>query len=189
MRAARWSAGLGVRVALSESDRLGGTCVIRGCIPKKLMVYGAEFTKHFQYAPSYGWKLGKPVLNWNTFQKAIAIEVKRLEGIYHKLLKSKSVQFLHGRASLVDSHTVAVGKKQFTSRYILIATGGYPRRLAIPGAELASTSEDMFTLKTKPKSLLVLGAGYIALEFASIFNQLGVKVKLLFRGKKDFAGF
>lgn len=189
VRAARWSASLGVKVALCESDRLGGTCVIRGCIPKKLMVYGAEFPKHFQYASAYGWKVEKQQLDWKVFNHTRNKEIKRLEGVYKRLLKKSSVRLISGIGELVDSHTVKVGNKSFTSRYILIATGARPKRLAIKGNQYALTSDDMFTLANKPKSLLVLGAGYIALEFASIFNKLGTNVKVMFRGDKVLRGF
>ena len=189
VRAARWSASLGAKVALCESDRLGGTCVIRGCIPKKLMVYSAEFPKYFEYAQAYGWKTKKPHLDWKVFNQNRNKEIKRLEGVYTRLLKNASVRLISGTGELVDSHTVKVRGKFFTSRYILIATGARPRRLAIKGAQLALTSDDMFTLTKKPKSLLVIGAGYIALEFASIFNKLGTDVKVMFRRDKVLRGF
>ena len=189
VRAARWSASLGAKVALCESDRLGGTCVIRGCIPKKLMVYGAEFSKHFKHARAYGWKIGKSQLDWKAFNQTRSKEIKRLEGVYNRLLKKASVRLLSGVGELVDAHTVKVRGKRFTSRYILIATGAYPKRLAIKGAQLALTSDDIFTLAKQPKSLLVLGAGYIALEFASIFNNLGINVKVMLRGDMILRGF
>ena len=184
IRAARWSAGLGAKVGLCESHRLGGTCVIRGCIPKKLMAYGAEFSDHFKQARSYGWELGSPLLNWKSFNQSRNKEIKRLEGIYTNLLKNSGVDFFTGKGSLKEAHAVEVNGKIYTSRFILIAVGGWPSRLNIEGAELALTSNELFSLPEKPASLLVIGAGYIGVEFASIFQGLGTQVQLLFR--KDF---
>ena len=181
VRAARWSASLGAKTALCEWDKLGGTCVLRGCIPKKLMVYASQFPKHIQHAKSFGWKLSSADLNWRMFNQNRHKEIKRLENIYTRMLKKSSVHVIKGKAVLKNARTVQVQKKQWTARRILIAVGGKPKPLNIPGAEHALNSNDMFNLPQKPKSLLVIGAGYIALEFASIFNELGVKVKVLLR--------
>ena len=189
IRAARWSAGLGARVGLCESHRLGGTCVIRGCIPKKLMAYGAEFSDHFRQARSYGWELESPHLNWKSFNQSRNKEIKRLEGIYANLLKNRGVDFFPGKGSLKDAHSVEVNGKIYTTRFILIAVGGWPVRLNIEGAELALTSNELFSLPEKPTSLLVIGAGYIGVEFASIFQGLGTQVKLLFRKNLILRGF
>lgn len=189
IRAARWSAGLGAKVALCESHRLGGTCVIRGCIPKKLMAYGAEFSDHFKQARSYGWELGKTQLNWKVFNQSRHNEIARLEGIYLNILKNNKVDFFPGRGHLKDAHSVEVNGKVHTSRFILIAVGGWPSRLNIEGAELALTSNELFSLSEQPSSLLIIGAGYIGVEFASIFQGLGTKVQLMFRRDLILRGF
>ena len=189
IRAARWSAQQGAKVAVCESDRLGGTCVIRGCVPKKLMVYGSEFSHHFNHASSYGWELNKPKLNWDIFNTKRNEEIKRLEGIYSKLLTNNKVELLKGKASLKDKNTVEVEGRTYTSRYILIATGGWPHFLSLPGNEFCISSNDVFSLKEKPRSLIVIGSGYIGLEFASIFQSLGTQVTLLYRRDFVLRGF
>ena len=189
IRAARWSAGLGAKVALCESHRLGGTCVIRGCIPKKLMAYGAEFSDHFKQARSYGWELGEVPLNWKLFNQSRHNEIARLEGIYTNLLKNSGVDFVPGKGSLKDAHSVEVNGKIHTSRFILIAVGGWPSRLSIEGAELSLTSNELFSLPEQPSSLLIIGAGYIGVEFASIFQGLGTKVQVMFRRDLILRGF
>ena len=190
IRAARWSAQLGAKVALCESDRLGGTCVIRGCIPKKFMVYGSEFSEHFKKAEAYGWQLkDEPQLNWSKFNKSRNNEIKRLEGIYSRLLKESQVDFISGEGSLKNAHTVQVKKKTYTARYILIAVGSEPRLLDIEGAKLSITSNEVFSLPKQPQSLLVIGSGYIGLEFASIFKNLGTDVQLMFRKNFILRGF
>lgn len=189
IRAARWSANLGAKVALCESHRLGGTCVIRGCVPKKLMVYGASFAESFELAESYGWELDKPRLDWEKFNSVRHKEIQRLEGIYETLLKKSKVHCIKGKGFLKAPHTVQVGEKTYTSRAVLIATGGWPVRLPIPGSEHTITSNEIFSLKQQPKSLLVIGSGYIGLEFASIFNALGSQVRVLFRSDLILRGF
>ena len=197
IRAARWAARLGAKTAVCEKDRLGGTCVIRGCIPKKLMVYGSHFAKEFETARAYGWELGKPKLDWEKFNRARNQEISRLEGVYADLLKRSGVDLICGEGRLKGPHAVEVnsgGQKgkaaakaqsgDFSARYILIAAGGRPRILPIEGAAHALTSDDMFSLERRPRSFLALGAGYIALEFASIFHGLGAETALMFR--KDF---
>lgn len=190
VRAARWSAGLGAKVALCENDRLGGTCVIRGCIPKKLMVYGSSFKKTFEAATSYGWEFAsEPKLNWKVFNQNRDKEIARLESVYGNLLKNKNVEVIAGTGSIQDSHTVQVNGKNYSARYILIAVGGWPSKLSVEGAEHAITSNEIFSLKQKPKSLLVIGAGYIGLEFASIFQELGTKTSVMFRKQYILSGF
>ena len=189
IRCARWSAGLGAKTALCESGRLGGTCVIRGCVPKKLMAYGAEFSSHFKRAQSYGWKTEEPRLNWSDFNHSRAKEIKRLEGIYGQVLQNSGVDFISGKGTLKDAHSVEVDGKTHTARFILIAVGGRPHRLPIEGADLALTSNEMFSLPKQPESLLVIGAGYIGLEFASIFQELGTQVRLMLRGDLILRGF
>ena len=189
IRSARWSASLGAKVAVCESFRLGGTCVIRGCVPKKFMFYGSEFSKHFQRAKSYGWLVEDPKLNWTRFNEVRDKEISRLEGIYKNLLEKSEVNFLKGKGKLVDAHTVQVGEQTYTSRYILLAVGAWPHFLDIPGSKLACSSNEVFSLKEKPESLLILGSGYIGVEFASIFQGLGSKVQLMFRKDKILRGF
>lgn len=189
IRAARWSANLGAKVALCEEDRLGGTCVIRGCIPKKLMVYGSSFKKSFELAKSYGWDFKEPKLDWEKFNQARSFEIDRLEAIYNKLLTNSKVKFISGRGSLKSAHEVEVQGQIYTARYILIAVGAWPYKIPIEGSDLAITSNELFSLKEKPKSLLVIGAGYIGLEFASIFQELGVKTSVMFRKANILGGF
>ena len=189
IRAARWSANLGAKVALCESHRLGGTCVIRGCVPKKLMVYGAGFAESFELAESYGWELDKPRLDWDKFNAVRDKEIRRLEGIYQNLLENSKVHCITGTGVLKAPHTVQVGEKTYTSRSVLIATGGWPVRLSVPGREYTITSNEIFSLKQQPKSLLVIGSGYIGLEFASIFKALGSRVRVLFRSDLILRGF
>ena len=189
IRAARWSANLGAKVALCESHRLGGTCVIRGCIPKKLMVYGSSFSEAFELSESYGWELSPAKLNWEKFNENRHQEIKRLEGIYQNILSQNKVRHISGFGVLKSPHTVEVEGKTYTSRYILIATGGWPTPLLIPGSEYAITSNEVFSLKECPKSLLVIGSGYIGLEFASIFKGLGSQVRVLFRRDFVLRGF
>ena len=189
IRAARWAGQLGAKVALCEKDRLGGTCVIRGCIPKKLMVYAGGFKKNFELAKDYGWKLDSMNLDWAQFNSVRNKEIDRLEVVYSNILKNNKVDCISGHGSLKDDHTVAVEGKSYTARYILIAVGGWPYKLPIEGAEYCITSNEIFNLKKQPQSLLVLGAGYIGLEFASIFNSLGTNVSLMFRKDRILSGF
>ena len=189
IRAARWSAQLGAKVAVCESDRLGGTCVIRGCVPKKLMVYGSEFSQCFEQAASYGWEFDKPKLNWKVFNENRDAEIKRLEGIYNKLLVNSKVDLIKGKGVLKEANKVEVSGRSYTSRFILIATGGWPQFLPVKGKELALSSNDVFSLKEKPSSMVVIGSGYIGLEFASIFQGLGTDVTLLYRRDLVLRGF
>ena len=204
IRAARRAAARGAKTALCEADRMGGTCVIRGCIPKKLMVYGASFPEAFKLAESYGYETAPvltvsvptaPVakapfkLNWRKFNETRAKEIQRLEALYQKLLDESGVRRIKGFGRLKGPHTAEAGGQIFTSRCILIATGGKPSPLPVPGADLTVSSNDMFSLPKPPQSLLVIGAGYIALEFASIFRGLGAKVRVLFRRDYVLRGF
>lgn len=189
IRAARWSAGLGAKVALCEKDRMGGTCVIRGCIPKKLMVYVSSFNKNFKLAQDYGWSSSPPKLNWSHFIQIKDQEISRLEKIYQNILKNNKVDFIEGAGSVIDSHTVRVEGKPYSARYILIAVGGRPSKLNIKGAEHAITSDEIFHLDQIPSSLLVIGASYIGLEFAGLFQALGAKVSVMLRKDKILSGF
>ncbi|MCY4321436.1 MAG: glutathione-disulfide reductase [Bdellovibrionaceae bacterium] len=189
IRSARWASQLGAKVALCEKDRLGGTCVIRGCIPKKLMVYGASFKKDFEYAKDYGWNLDSINLDWEKFNSVRNKEINRLESIYSNILKKNNVDYISGHGSLKDSHTVEVEGKKYSAKYILIAVGGWPSELSIKGAEHCITSNEIFNLDKQPQSLLLVGAGYISLEFASIFNSLGTNVSIMFRKNLILSGF
>lgn len=189
VRAARIAAGHGARVGLCEESRLGGTCVIRGCVPKKLMVFASQFAEAFEDAAGYGWSAGDSTFDWNSLVAAKEREITRLEGVYGRLLANAGVEVLHGRGTLVDRHTVAVGERRVTADRILIAVGGRPFRLDIPGAELGIVSDDAFDLPEFPRRVLVVGGGYIAVEFAGIFRGLGAEVLLNYRRERILRGF
>ena len=189
VRASRMAAARGVKVAVVEGAPLGGTCVNLGCIPKKLYSYASSFPGHFSSAQGYGWSEVSATLDWDLLKQNRAKEISRLNGVYANLLKNSGVELLQGWGKLTDSHTVQVGDKQFTAKYILVATGGWPFVPDIPGRELAITSNEIFDLAVFPKRLLVVGGGYIASEFASIFNGLGSHVIQLYRGEKILRGF
>lgn len=193
VRAARMAAQRGVRVLLAEAGALGGTCVNVGCIPKKLYSYAAHFGEAFTLARGFGWDAPTPVLDWPQLKANRAHEITRLNGIYHDLLTSAGVQLVAGRASLIGPHTVEVagpgGARRITSRHILIATGGHPTVPDIPGRDRVVTSNEMFDLDPFPRRLVVVGGGYIASEFASIFHGLGAHVTQLVRGEQLLRGF
>jgi glutathione reductase (NADPH) len=191
VRAARVAAKHGARVAIAEGDRIGGTCVIRGCIPKKFMVYASEFAKHFKTAASYGWTLpGEPVFDLYRFLCAVEEEVSRLSGIYQRNLHNSGVDVMEERAALTDAHTVKLQSgKTFTARHILIATGGMPNRPDIPGGELAILSEDIFQMKSVPRHITVVGGSFIACEFAQVFRGFGSEVTIVYRGDIVLRGF
>lgn len=189
VRASRWAAGLGARVAICEESRYGGTCVLRGCIPKKLMLVGSELPGHIKYFSSYGWLVDSPALDWSAQKAARDKELSRLESIYENLLSKKGVTVLKGHGKVVSPHTVEVDDKKYTSRFILIAVGSQPSLLDIPGMEWALTSDDVFEMMEKPRSILIMGSGYIGVEFAGIFNGFGVKVDMVFRKNRLLTGF
>ena len=189
VRASRWAAGLGAKVAICEESRYGGTCVLRGCIPKKLMLTGSELPAHLKYFSSYGWSVDSPSLNWSAQKAARDKELSRLEGIYENLLSKKGVTVLKGHGKITSPHTVEVDGKKYTARFILIAVGSQPSMLDVPGAEWALTSDDVFEMMKQPSSILIMGSGYIGVEFASIFNGFGSKVSLVFRREKLLRGF
>jgi len=191
VRAARVAAGEhGAKVALAEEDRYGGTCVIRGCVPKKLMVFASEFSGMVGDAQAYGWDIQPGALNWNTFHDKLVAELDRLEGIYRNILKNNGVESFDQRAHLVDAHTVelADGTRK-TAKHILVATGGRPVVPEFPGLDLAITSNEIFHLEKLPDSILIVGGGYIASEFAGIMNGLGVKTTQFYRGAQILRGF
>jgi glutathione reductase (NADPH) len=189
VRAARMAAQRGACVALAEAGALGGTCVNLGCIPKKLYSYAAHYADHFEESHGFGWSGPAPSFDWATLKRNRAIEIMRLNGVYEKLLAGVGVQLLRGRARLVDAQTVEVDGERFVARNILVATGGAPQRPNFPGWELAITSNEIFDLVPFPQRLLVIGGGYIACEFASIFNGLGSRVTQLYRGEQVLRGF
>ena len=190
VRAARLAASeIGAKVGLAEEDRYGGTCVIRGCVPKKLMVYASEFSRHLDDAFAFGWSAENSGFDWQKFRKKLHLELDRLETIYRKLLRNAGVDTYDQRAKLLDQNTVIIGKKKLTARIILIATGGRPFRPDIPGIENALVSDDIFNLQRLPKSIAIIGGGYIACEMASIMNGFGVNTKLIYRGDQILRGF
>ena len=189
VRAARFAAGFGARVAVAESRYLGGTCVNVGCVPKKLLVYAAHAHEEFAQAESFGWSQQQPAFDWPTLIANKNREITRLNGIYRTLLVNSGVSVLTGHARLIDAHTVEVEGQRYTAKHILIATGGWPQVPDIPGKELAITSNEAFFLPTLPKRVLVVGGGYIAVEFASIFHGLGAQTTLLYRGDLFLRGF
>jgi glutathione reductase (NADPH) len=189
VRAARFAAGFGARVAVAESRYLGGTCVNVGCVPKKLLVYGAHFAEDFEQAAGFGWSLGEANFDWATLIANKNREIERLNGIYRNLLTNSGVSLFEGHARIVDGHTVEVNGQRHSAERILIATGGWPQIPDIPGREYAISSNEAFFLKQLPKRVLVVGGGYIAVEFASIFHGLGARTSLLYRGDLFLRGF
>jgi glutathione reductase (NADPH) len=189
VRASRISATMGVRVAIAESDRFGGTCVNVGCIPKKLFSYAAHFREDFEVARSFGWSADEPRFDWATLLANKNREIARLNGVYEKLLRDAGVTIHRGRASVRDAHTVEVDGQAYTARHILVATGGWPQVPAIAGREHAITSNEVFFLDRLPRRALMVGGGYIAVEFASILNGLGVETTLAYRGVHLLRGF
>lgn len=190
VRASRVAASFGARVAVAEDGRLGGTCVNVGCIPKKLLVYASHFHQDFEDAAmGYGWTVGESSFDWPTLIANKDREIERLNGIYARLLDQAGVTHIEGRARLVDPHTVAVGDQRYTAQHILVATGGRPVRPSIPGAEHAITSDEAFALEGLPQRVLIVGGGYIAVEFAGIFQGLGAQVIQAYRGALFLRGF
>ncbi|CDF83946.1 glutathione reductase [Pseudomonas knackmussii B13] len=189
VRAARFAAGFGARVAVAESRYLGGTCVNVGCVPKKLLVYGAHYHEDFEQASGFGWSLGEARFDWPTLIANKNREIHRLNGIYRNLLVNSGVSLLEGHARILDAHTVEVAGQRSTPANILIATGGWPQVPEIPGKEHAITSNEAFFLERLPKRVIVVGGGYIAVEFASIFQGLGAQTTLLYRRDLFLRGF
>ncbi|OBS38065.1 glutathione-disulfide reductase [Pseudomonas syringae] len=189
VRAARFAAGFGAKVAVAESRYLGGTCVNVGCVPKKLLVYGAHFSEDFDHAKGFGWSLGEASFDWSTLIANKDSEISRLNGIYRKLLVDSGVTLLEGHAKIVGPQQVEINGQTYSVERILIATGGWPQVPDVPGREHAITSNEAFYLKTLPKRVVVVGGGYIAVEFASIFNGLGADTTLVYRRELFLRGF
>ncbi|XDA99370.1 FAD-dependent oxidoreductase [Sulfitobacter sp. LCG007] len=191
VRAARVAAGeCKARVGLAEMDRYGGTCVIRGCVPKKFMVFASEYGGLIEDAKAYGWSASAGAFDWPAFHGQLDKELDRLEGVYRSLLRSAGVETFDARAEIVDPHTVRLSTGETKrAKHILVATGGHPVRPELPNADLGLVSDDIFHLETLPKSLLIVGGGYIACEFAGIMNGLGVEVTQYYRGAQILRGF
>ncbi|MEM0952877.1 MAG: glutathione-disulfide reductase [Pseudomonadota bacterium] len=189
VRAARMAAGFGAKVAIAEDRYMGGTCVNVGCVPKKLYVYASEYGKGFSDAREFGWDSGAKQFDWATLRDNKKQEISRLNAIYDNLLSGVDAEVINGRASIVDAHTVSVNGQHYSAEKILIATGGWPRRDHRPGAELGVTSNEIFDLEEFPQRILIAGGGYIAVEFAGIFNGLGAEVTQLYRGPLFLRGF
>ena len=187
---ARRAAQYGAKVGIAEFDRLGGTCVNRGCVPKKLMVYASHFPEHFHAASGYGWTVGESKFDWKTMITAVNNEVDRLNGIYQRMLDNSGVKLYREHGKLIDSHTIEVGDEKVTADKILIAVGGKPVKPDdIPGIEHAITSREIFHVQEQPKRILIIGGGYIGVEFACILNGLGTEVTQVIRGDKILKGF
>ncbi|HEX4628276.1 MAG TPA: FAD-dependent oxidoreductase, partial [Gemmatimonadales bacterium] len=179
----------GARVGIAESVRVGGTCVLRGCVPKKLLVYGAEFADAFEDSAGFGWSLGERRFDWARLVAAKDKELDRLHGIYMNLLKGANVQIFDGHARLLDPHTVEIAGKRVTAAHIMVATGAHPEMLDVPGIEHAISSNEALDLKALPRRVLIVGGGYIAVEFAGIFAALGSEVTLVIRAGQILRGF
>lgn len=189
VRSARMAAARGVRVAIVENRYLGGTCVNVGCVPKKLFVYASEYAGAFEEAQGFGVQGELKHFDWVVLRDNKTNEIKRLNGIYNNLLENSGCTILHGSAALVDAHTVQVGEQQYSAERIVIATGGWPFKPDIAGSELAITSNEAFYLDEFPQRVMVVGGGYIAVEFAGIFNGLGAQTQLIYRGEQVLRGF
>ena len=189
VRAARLAAQRGVRVAVAETGALGGTCVNRGCIPKKLYSYAAHYAEAFEEAHGFGWPVQAPAFDWELLKANRAREIERLNAVYGAVLSTNGVTLLRGQARLASPHEVEVGGERWRARHILVATGGHPLMPDLPGAEHAVSSDAMFDLPRFPRRLVVVGAGYIACEMASIFRGLGAQVTQLVRGTQLLRGF
>jgi glutathione reductase (NADPH) len=190
VRAARMSANYGAKVALAEEFRYGGTCVIRGCVPKKLLVYASSYSQSFADAAGFGWTVGETSFDWLKLRAAKEAEITRLEGLYAANLQTAGVTLFHQRATVTSPHSVRLADdREFTTKHILIATGGTPFVPDIPGGHLAITSNEVFDIDRLPKRVVIVGGGYIASEFAGIFNGLGSHVTQIYRRELILRGF
>lgn len=189
VRASRIASSLGARVAVAEEYRIGGTCVIRGCIPKKLMVYASSFPEDFHMAQGYGWSVGETSFDWPRFIDTKDKEIDRLNGLYIKTLTNAGVEMVEGRATITGPNSVEVAGKTITAEKILVAVGGWPTLPKVPGIEHAITSNEAFHLPEQPERVAIVGGGYIAVEFAGIFNGMGSAVTQIYRGDMLLRGF
>jgi glutathione reductase (NADPH) len=189
VRASRIAAGLGAKVAVAEDLYLGGTCVNVGCVPKKLFVYGSHFSEDFEAAAGFGWSVGKASFDWPTLRDNKTKEIERLNGIYDRMLGNAGVEIIEGRGTVVDAHTGAVNGKCYTAERLLVAVGGWPSVPKIPGSEHIISSNEVFYMESFPERVIIVGGGYIAVEFAGIFNGLGSETHLLYRGDLFLRGF
>jgi glutathione reductase (NADPH) len=189
VRAARLSAGFGARVAIAEERYLGGTCVNVGCIPKKLLMYASHFGEEFEDAAGYGWTVGETSFDWNRLLENKNREIARLNGVYERLLRNAGVEIVRGRARLQDAHSIDVGGRTVSAERILIATGGWPVIAEFPGREHVISSNEAFFLDRLPRRVIVVGGGYVAVEFAGIFSGLGAETTLVYRGPLFLRGF
>lgn len=189
VRASRIAASLGAKVAVAEERYFGGTCVNVGCVPKKLFSYAAHYFDDFADSAGFGWELEKPTFNWRTLVDNKNKEINRLNGIYESLLTTAGVKIFQARARIKDAHTIEVDGQLVSVKHILIAVGGWPWIPEFPGSDLAISSNEVFYLEELPEQIVIVGGGYIALEFASIFSKLGVETTLVYRGPKFLRGF
>lgn len=189
VRASRLSSTYGARVGVVEESRVGGTCVMRGCVPKKLLVYGAHYAEHLEDAAGFGWTVGETSHDWGALIAAKDKELNRLEGVYHRMFNDAGVNLIEGRGVMTDAHTVEVAGKSYTAEKILVGVGGWPFVPDIPGKEHAITSNEALDIKELPKRIVVVGGGYIALEFAGIFRAFGAQVDVLIRSGAVLRGF
>lgn len=190
VRSARIASSHGAKVAVAEASALGGTCVNLGCVPKKIMAYGSDYHGHFKDAKGYGWDVPDDIpFDWNKLITNQRNEIARLNGAYENTLKNAGVEIINGYAKFVDAHTIDIDGKQVTADKILIAVGGKPRTPPQEGGELMATSDDMFSWPETPKKVVIVGGGYIAVEFAHILHGIGAKVDLLYRGDLFLRGF
>ncbi len=189
VRASRMASSFGAKVAVCEDRYMGGTCVNVGCVPKKLYVYASEYSRHFNQSKGFGWSTGDPAFDWATLRDNKVEEISRLNGIYDGILSRANVEVIKGRGRIVDQHTVEVDGKKYTTERILLAVGGWPFVPDIKGREYVVSSNEVFDLESFPKRMIVVGGGYIAVEFAGIFNGLGSEVTQLYRGDLFLRGF
>jgi glutathione reductase (NADPH) len=189
VRAARLASGHGIRVAIAEERYLGGTCVNAGCVPKKLLVYASQFRVEFDAAAGFGWTVGASTFNWTRLIANKNQEIERLHDVYNNLLQKSGVSVITGRVHVLSAHTIAINGKEYTAERILVATGGWPFVPDIPGKQYIATSNEMFSLEQLPKRIVIVGGGYIAVEFAGILHGLGVETTICHRAHKLLSGF
>ncbi len=190
VRASRIAASHGAKVAVAEEYRVGGTCVIRGCVPKKMLVYGSMFAEELSHAGQYGWTIGEASFDWGRLRDFVNADVDRIETLYGKTLESHKVETFHERATITGPHGIKLASgKEISAKYILVATGGWPMMPDFPGAEHCISSNEIFNLPEQPRRLVVQGAGYIAMEFAGVFNALGSEVTVINRSETVLRGY